>query len=311
MLETPVAIFCFNRPAETKRLFQILETVRPTRLLIVADGPRPGVLDDVEKCNEVLAILRNPPWDCTVEFDIAPRNLGLLRRFSSGLEWVFNQSEKAIILEDDCLPDISFFSFASEMLFRYELDLRVGMIQGWSAYRSLPLKEDYYLTSRPKVWGWASWKRVVENFDVNIPFWPGVDKEDLILRQGFYKFQVPGVIDRIETANAIDTWDYQWVAYLWSEGLKSVAPKKSLVRNIGFGPEASHTKVDFGGYSQNALTLNAPFSQMAASDSIGRALDRLEFWAQGIRMLGGILRSPSVAIRLVARRFSSPKKGQS
>jgi hypothetical protein len=205
--------------------------------------------------------------------------LGLLRRFSSGLEWVFNQSEKAIILEDGCFLDISFFSFASESFGDKKTDLSIGMIQGWSAYRSLPVKENYYLTPGPKVWGWATWKRVVENFDVHIPFLPGVDEEELILRQGFYELRVPGVIDRIETAIAIDTWDFQWVAYLWSEGLKSVAPRQSLVRNIGFGSEASHTKVDCGSYSQEALTLNPPFSQMAASDSIGFALDRLEFWA--------------------------------
>ena len=40
----------------------------------------------------------------------------------------------------------------------------------------------------------------------------------------------------------IDGWDYQWEQACWASGALFVCPYRNLVSNIGFGPEATHTR---------------------------------------------------------------------
>lgn len=103
MPETPVAYIVFNRPRHTERTFAALREQRVPTLFIIADGPRPGHPTDAERCAEVRAIVERVDWPCEVHRHYAETNLGLKRRVSSGLDWVFGQVERAIVLEDDCL----------------------------------------------------------------------------------------------------------------------------------------------------------------------------------------------------------------
>jgi hypothetical protein len=301
--ETPVVIFCFNRPAELAKVIEALAQHKPRKVLIVADGPRSGVPSDFEKCKEVELLYRNLPWECQVQYNVAQTNLGLKERFSSGLKWVFEIENKAIILEDDCIPDPSFFTFAQEMLERYEFDKTVGMVQGWSAFKSIPIPQDFYLSNRPKVWGWATWGRVVKGFDVDIPFWSEIDQVKLLKSKGFPAFQIPGIRAKINSASQLNTWDYQWVAYLWSKGFSSIAPKRPLIRNIGFGEDATHTKTDFGGYSQRAGSLSEPYSASPAPYGVGRIIDKSENLFSLARWIKGALLNPRTAFRLLYARL--------
>ena len=113
---TPTAILIFNRPQLTERLLGVLAQVRPRRILVVADGPRPNVASDVEKCVAVRSLFEKLDWECQIERNFAERNMGSFPRNSSGLNWVFEKAKEAIILEDDCLPDVSFFPYCEELL---------------------------------------------------------------------------------------------------------------------------------------------------------------------------------------------------
>lgn len=299
----PVAIFCFNRPAELRQLIEALEKHKPSKLMFVADGPRAGVASDIQKCKEVELLFRNVPWDCEVLYNVAESNMGLKERFSTGLKWIFDLEDKAIILEDDCIPAPSFFPFVNEMLERYEFDETVGMVQGWSTYRSIPISQDFYFSNRPKVWGWATWRRVVGEFDVEIPFWTELNQVKLLKDLGFPSFQIPGIRARISSASHINTWDYQWVAYMWSKGYSSIAPKRSLIQNIGFGSDATHTKTDFGGYSRKASSLEGPYSTSPAPAIAARIIDRSENAVSLFRWIKGTLENPRTAIRLVRQRL--------
>jgi hypothetical protein len=308
-LPVAVAIFCFNRPAALSQLLDALKLHKPRRVLIVADGPRSGSESDFQKCKEVEALYRNIPWECEVSFNIAPKNMGLKDRFSSGLKWIFEMVESAIILEDDCIPHASFFHFSEEMLKRYELDESVGMVQGWSLFSSLPIPQDFYFSDRPKVWGWATWRRVVKDFDVEIPFWAKIDQVKLLRKLGFPWYQIPGMRKKIDAASHINTWDYQWVAYMWSRRYSSIAPKRRLIRNIGFGQDATHTTLDFGGYSGNPKPLEGPYSPSPAPRRIGRLVDKSENVVSLFRWVKAAVASPGTASRLILSRVLKFKGG--
>src|SRR6185295_3256318 len=127
-LETPVAFLIFNRPDTTARVFEAIAAARPRTLLVVADGPRADRAAEAEQCRATRAIIDRVDWACEVLVNYADENLGCKRRVSSGLTWVFEQTSRAIILEDDCLPHPTFFRYCEELLDRYEDDERVMSI---------------------------------------------------------------------------------------------------------------------------------------------------------------------------------------
>jgi hypothetical protein len=129
-LETPVVFIIFNRPRTARIVFTAIAEAKPTRLLVVADGPRPSKPGEAKLCEEARALISAVDWPCEVHTNFAEENLGCQERIISGLNWAFSLVEEAIILEDDCLPDLSFFPFCREMLNRYRGDARVGSISG-------------------------------------------------------------------------------------------------------------------------------------------------------------------------------------
>src|SRR5690606_22599342 len=167
----PVAFLVYKRPDCTREVFARIRAARPTRLFVIADGPKdkPG---EAEACREVRRIVSDVDWDCEVSIDAADVNLGLRRRVSGGLDWVFRQSETAIILEDDCIPSPSFFRFCDELLDRYRDEPRVMTICGSNYLGRLDTDTSYVFTVRCALWGWATWRRAWETYDVDLASWP-------------------------------------------------------------------------------------------------------------------------------------------
>lgn len=243
--DTPVALIMFNRPEQTKRVFEILQIVKPKVLLVIGDGPRENVDRDqtlVAQCKEIVSAVS---WDCEVHTNFSDINLGCRARVSSGLSWVFSLVDEAIILEDDCLPSTSFFPFMGEMLERYRHNLDIGSISGFNAlaYNEDKPKASYGFTGFPSVWGWATWKRVWDKYDVNLESWPKYRNSELLSENisskkaiSFWQSALEGVYK-----NRIDTWDYQLTFLHWRQGWLSVVPYTNLVSNIGFGKDATHT----------------------------------------------------------------------
>jgi hypothetical protein len=129
-LRTPVALLIFNRPDTTERVFKAIAQAQPLKLLVVADGPRDGRPGEATLCEQTRAVITQVDWPCQVITNFADNNMGCKLRVASGIDWIFEQVEEAIILEDDCLPDPSFFRFCDEMLERYRDNERVGMVSG-------------------------------------------------------------------------------------------------------------------------------------------------------------------------------------
>ena len=239
----PVALFVFNRPELTARVFERVRQARPSRLLLVADGPRASRPDDVRLCNETRRALSCVDWPCEVLTNFSEANMGCKRRVSSGLDWVFEQCSEAIILEDDCLPSLSFFEFCSEMLTRYRDDRRVMHVSGDNFQGQSQRGTGSYFFSRYTFsWGWATWRRAWTHYDVAIASWPKAYQERWLESL----FDNPREVRHWEETfrnlylGKIDTWDYQWLYTCWRQGGLSIHPNRNLVTNIGIGPDATH-----------------------------------------------------------------------
>jgi hypothetical protein len=244
-LQTPVALIVFNRPETTGRVFAAVAAARPSHLLLVADGPRADRTGEAELCASVRQIITAVDWPCKVDTNFAAENMGCRRRVISGLDWVFSLVEEAIILEDDCLPDPSFFPFCSELLERYRDQNQVGMITGFNPLeKSLPLHHSYFFSVMVQIWGWATWRRAWQQYDEHLSSWPQLKAD------GFLNHILPDkravdfwirVFDAMHQGTGPNTWDYQWVYSCWTKNMVSVVPCLNLIQNIGFGADATHT----------------------------------------------------------------------
>ena len=244
-LGTPVAFIIFNRPETTQRVFAEIAKVRPRRLLVVGDGPRPSKAGEAERVAQTRAVIEQVDWDCDVVTDYAIENLGCKTRVSSGIDWVFGQTERAIVLEDDCVPSPSFFWYCEELLERYAKDERVFSISGDNFLgKRHPRHDSYYFSKYPHPWGWASWRRAWENYDVTMSAWPALRASGWLDRQ----FDTENerrywsrTFDAVHAGN-IDTWDYQMFFAAWRTESLNTVPAVNLISNIGFGVDATHTK---------------------------------------------------------------------
>lgn len=237
--QTAIAFFVFNRPQTTQQVFAVLRSLRPQKLLIVSDGPRPNHPDDQENCAHVQTIFETLDWDCELAFNLATENLGCSQRFATGLDWVFSQVEEAIILEDDCLPGLSFFRFCEELLEEYRDNPQVTQICGTNRlYEWKSAQQSYHFAYYGSAWGWATWKRAWNRYDHN--------------RQGWHEeavqAQIRQLIDDEEQfayfakTCEIDMWDYKWSFAQLSQAGLTIIPAINLVKNIGFSRQATHTK---------------------------------------------------------------------
>jgi hypothetical protein len=242
-LKTPVAFVIFNRPDRSERVFAEIAKARPAKLLVVADGPRhPG---EREQCDAARAIIDRVDWDCEVLKNYSAVNLGCKRRVSSGLGWVFDQVEEAIILEDDCLPHESFFPFCTELLERFRNDERVSMICGSNFQRGKQRSPySYFFGLHVTVWGWASWRRVWRHYDLEMRRWAQLRETSWLADLLMNPVAVRYWQETFEGAfrGDYDTWDWQLFFSWWSRNMLALVPDRNLVSNIGFGTQASHTR---------------------------------------------------------------------
>ncbi|GAB2779448.1 hemolytic protein HlpA [Nocardioides salsibiostraticola] len=252
MLETPVVLFAFNRPQLTRDTLAAVRRARPDRLFLIVDGPRAAVPSDQAACAATREELDEIDWPCTVERRYAEENLGCEANVELGLDWVFAQVPEAIVLEDDCLADPTFFDYCVELLDRYRDDPRVWQISGSGLGVPEPLFEgrSYAFTAWASVWGWATWSdRWQQHREVFTRSHVGPDGGRpervtpaapqpglLVTRSGEHHFA--------EAAVSLDTithgWDKHWWLTMMTHGRFAASPAVNLVQNLGWGPDATH-----------------------------------------------------------------------
>jgi hypothetical protein len=252
-MDTPVALFIFNRPKKTRRVLNQIAKVEPSRLLVVADGPRNDHPEDPERCEAVRTVINEQVnWGCDLRRKYADSNLGLRNRFATGLKWIFKQEREAIILEDDCLPNESFFRFCDEMLEKYRDDKRIMDISGTNHLEKWKSNEqDYHFSFNGGIWGWATWRRAWELYDPGMELWGNNEArkrlKDVIVDDNQFGY-LEYIYNKTYTGE-INTWDYQWGFARQINSALSIIPSKNLVSNIGFGEAATNTTREDSGIS--------------------------------------------------------------
>jgi hypothetical protein len=244
-LKTAVLFMLFNRLDTTKQVFEAIRRAKPPRLYVAADGPRDSKPDEDNKVKAVRDyVIGHIDWDCEVKTLFREKNLGCKYAVSGSIDWFFENEEMGIILEDDCLPHPSFFRFCEELLERYREDERIGIISGDNfQFGKRHTDDSYYFSRYTHIWGWASWRRTWQKYDVAMKQWPSIKMNGLLSDILQYKKLVKYWNDIFEDVfnNKIDTWDYQLNFACLINSMLNIMPNNNLISNIGFGANASRT----------------------------------------------------------------------
>ena len=248
-LRAPIVLVVHARPDTTAALLEIVRAANPSRVFVVGDGPRAADTEQEKRCAAIRELIEEADFDCRLDVDFADGNLGLKRRIETGLDWVFEQVEEAIVLEDDCLPSRSFFTFCDELLERYRDDTRVLSISGDNF--ALPSRRpgpSYGFSRYPLIWGWATWRRAWRHYEPTLAAWPELEHSGWL---GSI-FDAPNAVQYWsyifgEQRARGDTWDTAWLFASWLAGGLCVVPQRNLVTNVGFRDDATHTRTEFRG----------------------------------------------------------------
>ncbi len=241
MFNVPVVIMVYNRPSQTKRLLKNLEKIKPKNLIIISDGAKKNT-NDQKKVIKVQKIVKQINWKCKKIYIGSKNNLGLKKRIYSGLNIVFRNYNQAIILEDDCIPNLSFFYFCKKLLNIYKNNKKISSISG-NNFNSMNIDDSYYFSKYSSIWGWATWKRSWKKFDIKMKFWPKYRKSKK------WKKDCPDIVERTfweknfdnVYKGTINSWAYPFLLNNFYHNYLTIVPKYNLVKNVGFGKNATNT----------------------------------------------------------------------
>ncbi|PGH37845.1 MAG: hypothetical protein CRN43_18725 [Candidatus Nephrothrix sp. EaCA] len=279
-METPVLFILFNRPDTTAAVFDAIRKAKPKKLYIAADGPRKGNIDDIVSCMQTRSVVEHIDWDCKAERRFLDENAGCRMAVSSAITWFFDQEEEGIILEDDCLPHPSFFPFCETLLAQYRDNHSIMHITGNNFQFGKKYGDaSYYFSTIAYIWGWASWRRAWEKYDVSLNDFPtflrhpkrsafflnkaseyywldaiyrvytGASKNLIIRTLNFIKQLIFPILltNKVFMNRAFigahknsTTWDFQWGYTIIKNHGICIVPQVNLVSNIGFGNKAVH-----------------------------------------------------------------------
>lgn len=244
-LETPVLLIIFNRPQTVIKNLAALRRVKPRYLFVAADGPRPGHLTDKRRCEEARSAIGTVDWPCEVKTYFRDENRGCGHGPAEAITWFFTQVEQGIILEDDCLPDPSFFPYCTDLLGTYRNDPRIAIISGTNpVLHWRDRSRSYLFSTMPSTWGWATWRRAWEKFDYQGSAWhseAGKEQVRQTLGSDRYYRHFARQFELHFSEVRPDVWDYQWYFCCLYHGSIGIVPARNLISNIGFDEDATHT----------------------------------------------------------------------
>lgn len=240
--KSPVALFVYNRPTQAEQTFAQIKAYRPLKLFVLSDGPKNSDVDrlNVARTREIFTKI---DWPCDVVYRFAEHNLGCRESITTGLTFIFDQVQECIILEDDCLPDLTFFDFCTALLERYRDNPEIMTIGGHQPIHPDESNGDsYHYSKYPSTWGWATWRRAYRNFDPNLSTWVEREGYEWLLKYlGKDQYARYWSYMLSEAHKGADHWDYAWAYHCWKKNGLSIRPTVNLIKNIGFGPTATHT----------------------------------------------------------------------
>ncbi|MDQ2179823.1 hypothetical protein [Marinifilum sp. D714] len=243
-LNTPILFLIFNRIDTTKKVFESIKAVKPSKLYIASDGHRSDKQGESVIVKNIRDyVLSNIDWSCEVKTLFREVNLGCASAVGGAIDWFFENEEKGIILEDDCLPSKSFYHFCSENLDKYKNDSRITAITGDNFYKNELTKDSYFFSRFIFIWGWATWRESWSAHRKIMSRFSEIIETPITTLSINHKIANKRIIQNALDAEAgvVNTWDYQWIlSNYFNHGL-IVTPRVNLVQNIGFDGDATHT----------------------------------------------------------------------
>ncbi len=240
-LTTPVLLITFNRADNTRKVFEKIKEAKIPKLYIANDAPRFGNKNDKENRAKIREMLNEIDWNCELHTLFHEENQGCGYGPSSAISWAFENEDRLIILEDDCVPSLSFFCFCNEMLEKYYYDTRIWLISGRSHQSKSKYfdDQDYIFSHYAHTWGWATWKRCWSHFDIMMSDFPdyikmggainvlSTKKEGVLLNKRHQR-----IFDKIDE-EVTHSWDSQFGYSILKNGGLGIVPCKNLIKNIG------------------------------------------------------------------------------
>ena len=306
-MNVPILLITFNRPEQTKAVLVALKAVRPTRLFVANDGPRASREADASKCESVRALISSEvDWPCDVQTLYRTDNLGCRRGVQAAISWFFRLVPEGIILEDDIVPDPSFFAYQAALLERYRDDPRVMVVAGHRSQNDAAWPESYRFSRFAAIWGWGSWRRVWERYEpLAESYFHEAGRERLCA-----ELRHPELVDwwngslQAVAEGRLDTWDVQLCYLLLRQRGLCVVPRVRLVQNIGFGKDATHTTGE-GGSEAPPTALDFPLvhpTTVRPDFFYDRVHARRNFWNRHVRLSWRLFQRLKSITKSVLRR---------
>ncbi len=246
-MNVPILLLLYKRPETTIQVIKALKKVKPKIIYLSINLPPVDTnLKDFENYNKVLNLVKKINWKCKLKIKKRKKHLKSYDSYKSSINWFFKNEKEGIILEDDTVPNKSFFVFCSKLLKKYRNNQRVTQICGSSFLNQNKIQDESYIFSNYSLgWGYATWRRSIKDYDEKMKDWPTIRKKKLLLKiinNKYFLSYWTKVFDN-QYKNKFQAFDERWLFSNWKNNKLSIIPKKHLVKNIGFGKSATHTKI--------------------------------------------------------------------
>lgn len=242
-IDVAVLLLFFTRTDSFQKVFDEVRRARPSRLFLYQDGPRnERDLAGIEACRRIVAD-DQIDWQCEVCRLYQERNYGCDPSEFLSQKWAFSIVDKCIVLEDDDVPSQSFFPFCKELLDRYEHDERISMIAGFNTDEVTPgVPYDYFFTSFQSIWGWASWRRVIDRWEGDYGFLAdshAMQQLEALRQQRDYRDDMIKMFRDHQQTGREYYESIMWADMLLQSGL-AIMPTKNLISNLGATNDSTH-----------------------------------------------------------------------
>ncbi|WP_071120034.1 hypothetical protein [Romboutsia timonensis] len=243
-IDIPVLLIFFSRDEQFKQVFEQVKKARPSKLYLYQDGPRDNRPDDIIGINKCRKIAEDIDWECEVHKYYQNKNFGCDPSGYIAHKWMFENEEMGIVLEDDVVPSQSFFPFCKELLEKYKDDERINIICGMNNTGvSKHISADYLFTKKGSIWGWASWKRVIDTWDETYS-WLDNEKSVQLIRNQFYseeEFKCYIKTSKSHRNSGRAHFESILAASLYLNSRINIVPKYNMISNIGIASESTHS----------------------------------------------------------------------
>ena len=247
MFDIPVVLFLFRRSDTLKQIVSRIAEIKPTKIYLLADAGRNEREQlEAKRCRQVVEDLIT--WDCEIIKNYAIENRGVYKNIGEGAKWVFEREEVAIFIEDDNLPEVSFFDYSKQLLDRYKDEPKVLWICGTNYYEKMESEYSYCFTKHLLPCGWASWSdKFLKYYDGELRTFKSISSKIKFFKNykpkllGFVQYQsIANELFRYRKTGKFLSWDYQMLWSVRANDLYGIVPMHNQITNIGVDNYSIH-----------------------------------------------------------------------